>query len=134
MRRSAAVPVLAVSAALLIPAAPAGSQAPPPELGTWVGSYRDGRFKVSMRIVLRRLQIGKPAGTTRYRAAPGTCRGRLRLRARSARGYVLRDRLVSGSRDECTNGDTVIVKVVNGRLRVRVRNGRDVLRVTLRRV
>jgi hypothetical protein len=124
------VTVVTALAALVLAAAPASAQAPP-ELGTWVGGYRDSGHRVAMRIVLTRLQIGKRAGTTRYRSSGFTCRGRLRLRARTAAGFVLRDRLVSGPRRRCTDGDTVIVRVINGKLRTKVRNGRSVLRVTL---
>jgi hypothetical protein len=129
-RLAFSIVVLLVLAAVV----PAAAQAPPPELGTWAGVYRDGNVRVNMRVVLRRLQIGQRAGTTRYRFRGGTCRGRLTLRARTPQGYVLRDRLRSGPRRLCTNGDTMIVKVVtNNRLRTRVRNGRAVLRITLRR-
>ena len=123
--------VIAAAATLLLLAVPAPAQAPPPEVGTWVGGYRDGGHRVGMRIVVRQLRIGQRAGTTRYRSFRGTCRGRLTLRARTAAGYVLRDRLVRGPRKYCTSGDTVIVRVVNGKLRVKLRNGRAVLRVTL---
>lgn len=122
---------LALLATLVLTMADPASAQAPPELGRWVGGYRDGGARIGMRIVLTRLQIGQRAGTTRYRGPRGVCRGRLRLRARTAAGFVLRDRLVSGPRRDCTNGDTVIVRFVNGRLRVKVRNGRSVLRVTL---
>ena len=112
--------VLTLATALLL-AAPAAAQAPALQ-GSWNGSVTvTSRSGAKVKVAVAYTFDGASAGTSRYSARGRTCRGRLTLRARERGGYVFRDRRVSGSRRNCTSGDSVFVRPSRAGLSVRVR-------------
>jgi hypothetical protein len=120
VQRRLSTALLVVVAAVAV--APAEAQAPSVR-GMWTGSTSEGtgrNTKVRIRYVIRDLRVGKVAGTTRYTTGKRVCEGRLTLRARERGGYVFRDRLVKGSRRNCTSGDRLFLRRSGSRLNARV--------------
>jgi hypothetical protein len=124
MTRRQAVTMLAL---LALAAPPAAEAQAPPVLGAWAGTApRDagGRTtRVAVRFTITALRVGRPAGTSQFRAAGTTCRGRLTLRARERGGYTFRDRRTSGPARRCTSGDRIFVRLAGDRLAVTIRPG-----------
>ena len=120
----------AVSAAVLVPAAPAQA---PSVLGRWAGT---ASITPPQRVVyeITALTVGQPAGTTRYRRGGGECRDRLTFVGRSRGGFSFRATKVAGGR-KCTTGDRLFLRRDGSRLRVRLRpRAGGTFRFTLKRL